>query len=79
MVDAASASHHRQVAMTDVDSVGAGVVQEGEGVVSLPLAKDAESSGNIVAGTSVRLFARYPLLVSRVLLRYSEMCKGHIR
>jgi hypothetical protein len=67
-----------RVAMTDVDSVVAGVIHEGEGPVSLTLAKSARSFGNAAGSLPVRLLARYPLLVSRVLLRYSEMCKGHI-
>jgi hypothetical protein len=66
-----------RVAMTDVDSVSAGVT-DGEGSVGLHLRKDADSNGNAADGRSVRLIARYPLLVSRVLLRYTEMCKGHL-
>ena len=66
------------VAMVDVDSVAAGVIHEGEGTVGLTLVKGAKSSGNAAGGQSVRLLVRYPLLVSRVLLRYSQMCKGLI-
>lgn len=67
-----------RVAMTDVSSVSAGVMVEGEGPVGLHLTASAGSTGNSPDGRSVRLLARYPSLVLRVLLRYSEMCKGRI-
>lgn len=65
------------VAMSDVDSIASGVVAEGEGVVSLYLKRDSASMGNVQRGAVVRLTTRYPVIVAGVLLKYSEMCKGH--
>lgn len=67
------------VAMTDVDGVSSGIDTPVEATVTLELIVGSPSTGSLQRGRLVRLFVRYPQVVSSVLLRYTQFCKGNLR
>ncbi len=67
------------VAMTDVAGVSSGIGTAVDGIVTLNLTDGSPSTGNLRRGRVVRLFVRYPQVVSSVLLRYTQVCKRTLR